>query len=185
MKYEEIVSRVKEIFEKADVSEYKNHLAIQFNITGEGEGAFYVELTDGKAYVEPYEYYDRDIIVTLTADELFSLISGKLDCIDSQIEVSNTDSANEVKKVLALVNTKKVESDTQLEITEVSEPVVETTPTAPAVEEPKTETAVTKETVKEPTKKSTTTKKTTAKKSTTKKSTTAKKTTTKKSTETK
>ena len=39
MTYEEIFEEVKEKFKDADVSGIDEHLAFQFNITGEGEGA--------------------------------------------------------------------------------------------------------------------------------------------------
>lgn len=81
MTYEEMFEKVKEKFMEADVSGVKEHLAYQFNITGEGEGAFYAEVKDGKLYIEPYEYYDRDAIFICTADVLFKIISGKLDPI--------------------------------------------------------------------------------------------------------
>lgn len=79
MTYEEIFTKVKEMFKDADVSGVDEHLAYQFNITGEGEGAFYAEVKDGKLYVEPYEYYDRDAIFICSANTLFKMISGKLD----------------------------------------------------------------------------------------------------------
>ena len=79
MTYEEIVEKVRKTFLKTDVSMIKEHLAYQFNIEGEGEGAFYVEVKDGKLFIEPYEYYDRDAIFICTSDVLFKLISGKLD----------------------------------------------------------------------------------------------------------
>ena len=41
-----------------------NILHNQFNVTGEAEGIFYAEVKEGKLYVEPYEYYDRDAIFT-------------------------------------------------------------------------------------------------------------------------
>ena len=66
---------------KADVNNVSEHLAFQFNITGEGEGAFYAEVKDGVLYVEPYEYYDRDAIFICSADTLLKLASGKLDPI--------------------------------------------------------------------------------------------------------
>lgn len=57
----------------------RDFFAYQFNITGEGEGAFYAEVKDGKLSIEPYEYYDRDCKFICTANVLFDLISGKLD----------------------------------------------------------------------------------------------------------
>lgn len=79
MTYEEIFNKVKEQFSQADVSSVNEHLAYQFNITGEGEGAFYAEVNDGKLYVEPYEYYDRDVIFTCKAEVLLKIAAGKMD----------------------------------------------------------------------------------------------------------
>lgn len=63
----------------ADVSDIQEHLAYQFNITGEASGIFYVEVKDGKLYVEPYEYYDRDAMFTASAKTFMKIIKGKLD----------------------------------------------------------------------------------------------------------
>ena len=79
MTYEEIVTKVRNTFKDADVSKIKEHLAYQFNIIGEGEGAFYVEVKDGALFIEPYEYYDRDAIFICTVNVLLKIISGKLD----------------------------------------------------------------------------------------------------------
>lgn len=79
MSYEELFQQVKTMFMHADVSKINEHLAFQFNITGEGEGAFYAEVKEGKLYVEPYEYYDRDAVFICSADTLLKLASGKLD----------------------------------------------------------------------------------------------------------
>ena len=79
MTYEEFFAEVKEQFQKADVSHVTEHLAYQFNITGEAEGIFYVEVKEGKLYVEPYEYYDRNAILTMNATNFTKLINGKLD----------------------------------------------------------------------------------------------------------
>ncbi len=79
MTYEQIVEKVRKQFQGADVSKVDEHLAYQFNIMGEGEGAFYVEVKDGQLFIEPYEYYDRDCIFICNFDVLFKMISGKLD----------------------------------------------------------------------------------------------------------
>ena len=79
MTYEELFQKVKDMFAKADVSGIKEHLAFQFNITGEGEGAFYAEVKDGVLSIEPYEYYDRDAIFICSADTLLKIAAGKLD----------------------------------------------------------------------------------------------------------
>lgn len=79
MTYEQVFEKFKGIFENADVSRIKENLAFQFNITGEGEGAFYAEVKDGKLSIEPYEYYDRDAIFICSAKNLFKIIQGESD----------------------------------------------------------------------------------------------------------
>ncbi len=79
MTYQEIITKVRETFKGTDVSMIKEHLAYQFNITGQGEGIFYVEVKDGNLNIEPYEYYDRDAMFICNADVLFKIITGKHD----------------------------------------------------------------------------------------------------------
>ena len=79
MTYADMFSKVKGMLMDADVSDIHEHLAYQFNITGEAEGIFYVEVKDGKLFVEPYEYFDRDAMFTCTAETLFKIAEGKTD----------------------------------------------------------------------------------------------------------
>jgi len=79
MTYAEFFSQIKGEFMNADVSDITEHLAYQFNITGEASGIFYVEVKDGKLNVEPYEYFDRDAMFTCSAATLKELADGKLD----------------------------------------------------------------------------------------------------------
>lgn len=81
MTYAEFFSEVKEKFMEADISDVTEHLAYQFNIIGEAEGIFYVEVKEGKLYVEPYEYFDRDALFTCTAKTLMKIARGELDPI--------------------------------------------------------------------------------------------------------
>ena len=79
MTYAEFFEEVKSKFMEADTSDITEHLAYQFNITGEGEGIFYVEVKDGVLSVEPYEYYDRDVMFICEAKTLRKIAEGKLD----------------------------------------------------------------------------------------------------------
>ncbi|MCM1112424.1 MAG: SCP2 sterol-binding domain-containing protein [Muribaculum sp.] len=81
MTYEELVEQVKQIAGKADAGRIPGHLVFQFNIEGEAAGAFYLEIADGKVNIQPYEYYDRDVLVTCSADTLLKIVSGRLDPI--------------------------------------------------------------------------------------------------------
>lgn len=85
MTYEEIVAYAKKKIADVDISDHKGHLAVQVNITGEGEGAFYVELNDGAVAVEPYEYFDRDAILIASADVFKELVDGKKDAVGAYL----------------------------------------------------------------------------------------------------
>ena len=78
MRYEELVQEVKKATQTAIVSKIVGHIAFQFNVEGEAEGAFYVEVTEGKINVEPYEYYDRDLLIVTSADIIMQMVKGKL-----------------------------------------------------------------------------------------------------------
>ena len=79
MTYADMFAKVKGMLMDADVSDIQEHLAYQFNITGEAEGIFYAEVKDGKLYVEPYEYFDRDAVFICTAETLFKQTKKKTD----------------------------------------------------------------------------------------------------------
>lgn len=81
MTYQELVSEIRDIFMQADVSGIKEHIAYQFNIRGEAEGAFYAEVSEGKLYIEPYEYFDRDVLFTTTAETLLGIAGGTMDAV--------------------------------------------------------------------------------------------------------
>lgn len=88
MTYEEIVAYTKTKLADVDLSDNKGHLAVQVNITGEGEGAFYIELNDSTAVVEPYEYFDRDAMLTASADVFMAIVEGKKDAVGAYLSGS-------------------------------------------------------------------------------------------------
>ncbi len=81
MTYQEIVKSAQDVLLKKDVSGFAGHLAVQVDVIGEGEGAFYIELKDGELFVEPYDYNDRDCKLIATAETLTKLVTGKLDAV--------------------------------------------------------------------------------------------------------
>ena len=83
MTYQELVSKLKDTYQEKDASKISEHLAIQFNIQGEAEGALYLEIANGQLHIEPYEYYDRDILVTTSAADLLALAQGSLDILEA------------------------------------------------------------------------------------------------------
>lgn len=80
MTYKQIVTSAKKALAKADVSK-ADQVAIQVDIVGEGEGAFYVEVKDGTLAIEPYEYYDHDAKLIISGKDCVDLFSGKLDAV--------------------------------------------------------------------------------------------------------
>ena len=81
MTYEEIVYKVqKQVIKSKPKAD--QHIAVQFNIVGEGEGAFYIEIDDGRISVQPYEYYDRDAVVYVDAETLFDVLEQKIAIAD-------------------------------------------------------------------------------------------------------
>lgn len=79
MTYEEIFNLSKSMIMKSDVSNIPGHLAVEVDITGEGEGAFYIELKDGSISVEPYSYNDYDCKFIISAKNFIKLTEGSLD----------------------------------------------------------------------------------------------------------
>lgn len=77
MTYEQLVEKVKQLTENMRVSKDLGHIAYQFNVEGEAEGAFYIELDNGKVNVKPYEYYDRNVLIVTSAEMIIKVLEGK------------------------------------------------------------------------------------------------------------
>ncbi|MBR1852907.1 MAG: SCP2 sterol-binding domain-containing protein [Lachnospiraceae bacterium] len=78
MTYEEIVHCVRNAYENADAREIYEHIAVQVNVTGEGAGAFYIEVAGRAVCVEPYDYYDRDGLITASSETIVDIAKGDL-----------------------------------------------------------------------------------------------------------
>lgn len=105
MTYEEIFTKSKELIMKSDVSKVDGHLAVQVDIEGEGEGAFYIELKDRELHVEPYEYYDNDCKFIISGENFLKMADGKLDPVaaffDGRLKIDGSiDKALEFKNIV-------------------------------------------------------------------------------------
>ena len=78
MTYQELVRKLQNFAIQSDASRIKAHVAVQINVYGEGEGALYIEIKDGRMDVQPYEYYDRDAVVYVDAKTLSEIADNKL-----------------------------------------------------------------------------------------------------------
>ena len=76
-KFEDLLKKGKDVISKADTSGI-DFLAVQVTLE-DLDGVFYVEVKDGKASLEPYEYNDRQCLVTISSENLEKLMDGKLD----------------------------------------------------------------------------------------------------------
>lgn len=88
MTFEELMEKVRDIYKDADASAIKEHVAIQFNVYGKTDGKFYLEIRDGELDIQPFEYYDRDVIIQTTVDTLFDIMEGRADI--GQVYVAKT-----------------------------------------------------------------------------------------------
>lgn len=93
MTYEQIVEKVRAMYQDADVSAIEGTQAIQVNLAGKNvEGIFYIEVKDGKVNVEPYDYHDNWATVTVAPTNLFKILEGKMDAVKAytsgKVEIS-------------------------------------------------------------------------------------------------
>ena len=86
MTYHELVKKVQTALAKADASKVEEHIAVQVNVTGEAEGAFYMEIAGGVLYVAPYDYNDRDALLTVDGDDMLAIAQGKVTLADAIAE---------------------------------------------------------------------------------------------------
>ena len=140
MTYEELVKKLKSNFEGMDAGKIKEHLAIQFNVAGEAEGALYMEIRDGKVMIEPYEYYDRDILVFVETDALLSIADGELTIYDAFKEgkfyaEGNLAKAELLDALSKKVAARKIAEQKELEERKSEEKAVEQEKVAETVEE--------------------------------------------------
>lgn len=132
MTYQQIVDQVREHYRDADAEMIQGHLAVQINITGEGHGAFYIEVADSQINIEPYEYYNRDAAIYLTAATLFRILN-KETTLEKELNDFHISVDGEIGAVLVLkdiqtrAKREAAEADTKAaeEVTRVKEEIEE------------------------------------------------------------
>ena len=78
MSYQESFEKIKKLAESLKADDVKGHYAFQFDITGDDEGSFYVEINDGKVFCEPYDYKDNNAVISATSDEIAKYFKGEI-----------------------------------------------------------------------------------------------------------
>ena len=166
MTYHDLVAKVKSVFEKADAHEITEHVAVQINVEGEAEGIFYLEVADGSVKVEPYDYRDRDILITTSAATLIEIAEGRITGAEAAesgrlraegnfekaglLRTIDVQKAEPVEEAV-VESAEKTEEPPKAEEVKEEEPVTESMETVEEVkeEEPVTESTETVEEVKE------------------------------------
>lgn len=74
MTFEEMFQQAKSALTQASAAKVTEHVAVQFNVTGEGEGVFYAEIAEGTLAVEPYDYKDNDAVLTADSAALLTAL---------------------------------------------------------------------------------------------------------------
>ena len=120
MTYEKIFADVKKAYSKADTSALKGDFAFQFNITGEGEGIFYVAFRGGILEIAPYDYVDRNATLFASGENFVKMAYSKFTLEEAVatglVEVKgNYNIALELNK-LALTLTEKEKKDASKKI---------------------------------------------------------------------
>lgn len=123
MTYHEIVEQVREYYKDANAEMIQGHLAVQVNITGEGHGAFYIEVADNKVNIEPFEYFNRDAAMYLSATTLFRIFNRETtlekELNDFHISVEGQIGAVLILKDIQVVSDKVIADDEKKAVEEV------------------------------------------------------------------
>lgn len=117
MTYEEIFAKAQSLFGKGDATGFDGDFAIQVNITGEGEGAFYIAYKNGALDIAPYEYNDRDAKLIANAENFLKIAEGELGAVPAflsgKLKVEgSTEKALELDKLITYMK-KKVKDESK------------------------------------------------------------------------
>lgn len=78
MTFESLFATIKEKIEFADARDIRGHVALEFQVRGEAQGMFFVEITNGRIRIEPYNYHDRDVSFAADAGTYLEILNGEL-----------------------------------------------------------------------------------------------------------
>ena len=77
MTFEELFLTLKDYFAGKDFKDFgKGDYSYEFNVTGEGEGKFYLEVKDGSPDIQPFDYKNCLCSFTVRSGNLRRIVSG-------------------------------------------------------------------------------------------------------------
>lgn len=106
MDFQELIYQIRVAYENADARSIFEHVVIQFHVSGDLEGSFYIEVAERSICIEPYEYNQPDAVVSITTEVIKELLKKKI----STIEVLNrkmVDVEGNIDKIRLLQNISK------------------------------------------------------------------------------
>jgi hypothetical protein len=124
MTFIEAYEKIKAAMEKSNPAEVNGHLAIQVNISDlDAQGIMYIEVKDGQLYVEPYDYYDHDAILTASYKDIVRVMGGRLGydkAIDNGVFAveGDVEKAAELKKLVVKATRKPCAKKAECEVEE-------------------------------------------------------------------
>lgn len=77
MTVDELIGKVHKRLGEKDFSD-TGKIAVQVNLSGRIPGVFYIEILDGAVSVMPYEYNDRDALLTTSMTNFNKIFTGKM-----------------------------------------------------------------------------------------------------------
>lgn len=153
MKKEEVVQELRERFKDSDTSTVDGVVAVQVDLRDEDGGTLYLEVKDKTLSIEPYEYYDRNVILNVSSYDLLEIVDKKLDPAEA-ISKGILNADGDLGKALEILNLSKpkIEEKTEVKIEEKVEVKPESKPESKTTTGTKATKSVNKATTKASTK---------------------------------
>ena len=109
MTFEEKFKELKNTYaDRADFSAVRENMAAEITLTDEDcGGTFYVAVKNGRAEIEPYDYYDSTVRIRLPCALLEALLQGKKNPVNEFL-LGNVDAEGEPSHALALIDALKL-----------------------------------------------------------------------------
>ena len=84
MTFEELYGTIKEYFESKDFKDFGlGDYSYEFDVTGEGEGKFYIEVRDGRLDIQPFDYKNSLCAFTVDSGNLNRIFSRQLSPVEA------------------------------------------------------------------------------------------------------
>lgn len=99
----DIVAKAYNKIDKAAAAKVTESIAVQINVYGTVEDVFYISVIGGVVEVMPYPYFDRDIEVSVSFDDIMKIVDGKL-TLKEAITTGTMDAKGDIKKSFILAS---------------------------------------------------------------------------------